>query len=61
MQYGLAKATEQASRRLDVPVTTAPDETPVKDATYLQPQREDATEALQSALALAAEDRKLVK
>jgi iron(III) transport system substrate-binding protein len=61
VQYGLAKATEQASRRLDVPVTTAPDETPVKDATYLQPQREDATEALQSALALAAEDRKLAK
>ncbi|HXR85693.1 MAG TPA: extracellular solute-binding protein [Stellaceae bacterium] len=61
VQYGLAKATEQASRRLDVPLTTAPDETPVKGATYLQPQREDATEALQSALALAAEDRKLVK
>jgi iron(III) transport system substrate-binding protein len=60
-QYGLAKATEQASRRLDAPVTTAPDETPVKGATYLQPQREDATEALQSALALAAEDRKLAK
>ena len=61
VQYGLAKATEQASRRLDVPLTTAPDETPVKGATYLQPQREDATEALQSALALAAEYRKLAK
>ena len=60
-QYGLAKATEQASRRLDLPVMTAPDETPVKGATYLQPQREDATEALQSALALAAEYRKNAK
>jgi hypothetical protein len=57
----LAKATEQASRRLDVPLMTAPDETPIKGAIYLQPQREDATEALQSALALAAEDRKLAK
>lgn len=61
VQYGLAKATEQASRRLDVPLTTAPDETPVKGATYLQPQREDATQALQSALALAAEYRKLAR
>jgi iron(III) transport system substrate-binding protein len=61
VQYGMAKATEQASRRLDVPVTTAPDETPIKDATYLQPQREDSTAALNAALALAAEDRKLVK
>ncbi|HEY1503026.1 MAG TPA: extracellular solute-binding protein [Stellaceae bacterium] len=61
VQYGLARATEQASRRLDVPLMTAPDETPIKGATYLQPQREDATEALQSALALAAEDRKLAK
>jgi ABC-type glycerol-3-phosphate transport system substrate-binding protein len=60
-QYGLAKATEQASRRLDLPVMTAPDETPIKGATYLQPQREDATPALQSALALAAEYRKLGK
>jgi iron(III) transport system substrate-binding protein len=61
VQYGMAKATEQASRRLDVPPTTAPDETPIKGAVYLQPQREDATQALQAALALAAEDRKLVK
>ncbi|HEX4194598.1 MAG TPA: extracellular solute-binding protein [Stellaceae bacterium] len=60
-QQGLAKATEQASRRLDVPVMTAPDETPVKGATYLQPQREDAAGTLQSALNLAAEDRKLGK
>ena len=61
VQYGLAKATEQASRRLDVPPTTAPDETPIKGATYLQPQREDMAQALNAALALAAEDRKLVK
>jgi iron(III) transport system substrate-binding protein len=61
VQYGMAKATEQASRRLDVPLTTAPDETPIKGATYLQPQREDATQALQAALALAAEDRKAVQ
>jgi iron(III) transport system substrate-binding protein len=60
VQYGMAKATEQASRRLDVPLTTAPDETPIKGAAYLQPQREDATQALQAALALAAEDRKAV-
>lgn len=61
VQYGMAKATEQASRRLDVPVTTAPDETPIKGATYLQPQREDSVQAMSAALALAAEDRKLVK
>ena len=61
VQYGMAKATEQASRRLDVPPTTAPDETPIKGATYIQPQREDSAPALSAALALAAEDRKLVK
>jgi ABC-type Fe3+ transport system substrate-binding protein len=61
VQYGMAKATEHASRRLDVPTTTAPDETPIKGATYLQPQREDSAQALQAALALAAEDRKLAK
>ncbi|HEY3920149.1 MAG TPA: extracellular solute-binding protein [Stellaceae bacterium] len=61
VQYGMAKATEQASRRLDVPPTTAPDETPIRGATYLQPQREDSMQAMNAALALAAEDRKLVK
>ena len=61
VQYGMAKATEQASRRLDVPPTTAADETPIKGASYLQPQREDSATALNDALALAAEYRKQAK
>lgn len=61
VQYRMAKALDQATRRLDTPPTAQPDETAIKGATYIQPQREDMAQALNAALALAAEDRKLVK
>lgn len=61
VQYRMAKALDQASRRLDLPPTAQPDETVIRGAKYLQPQREDSAPALNAALALAAEDRKLVK
>ena len=60
-QYAMAKALDQASRRIDIPPTTLPDETPLRDAVYIQPQRESTAPDLQAALALAAEDRKATK
>lgn len=60
-QYAMAKALDQASRRIDIPPTTLPDETPLRDAAYIQPQRESTAPDLQAALALAAEDRKATK
>jgi ABC-type Fe3+ transport system substrate-binding protein len=61
VQYAMAKATDQASRRRDVPQTTLPDETPVRGAAYIQPQREETAPALQAALSLVTEDRKIAK
>jgi iron(III) transport system substrate-binding protein len=61
MQEGMAKATEQASRRGDVPVTTQPDETPVKFAHYVQPQREDVTPAVRQTIQSIGEWRKAAK
>jgi hypothetical protein len=58
MQYGTAKATEQASRRQDVPIATQPDETPVKGAQYVQPQREDVAPAVRRTVQLVTELRK---
>jgi len=61
VQYDMAKATEQASRRQDVPITTRPDETPVKGAQYVQPQREDVAPAVRQTVQLVRELRKSTK
>jgi len=61
VQYGLAKAQEQNSRRLDVPSVASPDETAVPGADYLENQREEYQELAQSAVRLQAELRKQVK
>jgi ABC-type Fe3+ transport system substrate-binding protein len=58
VQYGMAKATEQASRRQDVPITTQPDETPVKGAQYVPPQREDVAPAVRQTVQFVTELRK---
>jgi ABC-type glycerol-3-phosphate transport system substrate-binding protein len=61
VQYGMAKATEQASRRQDVPITTQPDETPIKGAQYVQPQREDVAPAVRQTVQFVTELRKSAK
>jgi iron(III) transport system substrate-binding protein len=60
VQYELAKAMIQNSRRKDVPSVTLPGETAVPGATYLENQREEYDAAAQKARALAAEFRKEV-
>jgi len=57
----MARATEQASRRQDMPATSAPDETPVKGAQYVQPQREDVTLAVRQTVQLITEWRKAAR
>ena len=61
VQYGMAKATEQASRRQDVPPTSAADETPIRGAEYVQPQREDTTPAVRQTIQLINEWRKAAR
>jgi ABC-type glycerol-3-phosphate transport system substrate-binding protein len=61
VQYGMAKATEQASRRQDVPITTQPDETPIRGAQYVQPQREDVAPAVRQTVQFIGEIRKSAK
>jgi ABC-type glycerol-3-phosphate transport system substrate-binding protein len=61
MQYGMAKATDQASRRRDVPITTLPDETPIEGAQYVQPQREDVAPAVQQTVQFINELRRSAK
>jgi ABC-type glycerol-3-phosphate transport system substrate-binding protein len=61
VQYGMAKATDQASRRQDVPLTTLPDETPIKGAQYVIPQREDIAPAVQQTVQLINELRRSAK
>jgi iron(III) transport system substrate-binding protein len=61
VQEGMAKATDQASRRQDVPVTTQPEETPVKNAHFVQPQREDVAPAVRQTVQLISEWRKAAR
>lgn len=61
VQYGLAKAMVQNSRRKDVAAVTLPDETPIPGAEYLENQREEYDPAAQEARKLAAEFRKQVQ
>jgi len=61
VQYGLAKAMIQNSRRRDVPAVTPPDETAVPGATYLENQREEYVEKAQAARSLVAGYRKQVQ
>ena len=61
VQEGMAKATEQTSRRQDVPITTQPDETPIKGAHYVQPQREDTAPAVRQTVQSIGEWRKAAK
>jgi ABC-type glycerol-3-phosphate transport system substrate-binding protein len=55
---GLAKATGQRSRRLDVPTTTLPDETPERGAKYVMSQREENLDYLNSTGRFVTEIRK---
>jgi ABC-type Fe3+ transport system substrate-binding protein len=61
VQYGLAKAMIQNSRRKDVPAVTPPDETAVPGATYLENQREEYQGKAEAARKLVAEYRKEVQ
>jgi iron(III) transport system substrate-binding protein len=61
VQYGMAKATDQASRRRDVPVTTLPDATPEPGAHYIAPQREDNAASVQKTVQLINDIRKEAK
>ena len=61
VQYGLAKAMIQNSRRKDVPSVTLPDETAVAGATYLENQREEYDAAAKEQRRIAAELRKQVQ
>jgi ABC-type Fe3+ transport system substrate-binding protein len=61
VQEGMAKATEQTSRRQDVPITTQPDETPIKGAHYVQPRREDTAPAVRQTVQSIGEWRKAAK
>jgi ABC-type glycerol-3-phosphate transport system substrate-binding protein len=61
VQAGMAKATDQASRRRDLPTTTLPDATPVAGAHYLAPQREDAAAAVRQTVQMINDIRKEAK
>jgi iron(III) transport system substrate-binding protein len=61
VQIGMAKATDQASRRRDVPTTTLPDATPIPGAHYIAPQREDAAASVQQTVQMINEIRKKAK
>ncbi|HET7552472.1 MAG TPA: hypothetical protein VFK04_14375, partial [Gemmatimonadaceae bacterium] len=58
VQDGFAKATDQNSRRTDVPSVADADATPIPGAKYLSPQREEHVEALQDAVRFVTEVRK---
>ena len=45
----------------DVPVTTLPDETPIKGADYVIPQREDIAPAVRQTVQLIGDWRKAAK
>jgi iron(III) transport system substrate-binding protein len=61
VQYGLAKAQQQNSRRTDVPSVATPDETAVPGAEYLENQRQEYQPLAQEAIRLQAELRKQQK
>lgn len=61
IQYGLAKAQQQNSRRTDVPSVATPDETALPNAEYLENQREEYQPQAQEAIRLQAELRKQQK
>jgi hypothetical protein len=58
VQTGFAKATEQNSRRNDVPSVADADGTPVPGAHYVAPQAEENVPILDKALATVAAIRK---
>jgi iron(III) transport system substrate-binding protein len=58
VQHGFAKATEQNSRRTDVPSVADADGTPVRGAKYVAPQREENIAALNKAVDFVTEVRK---
>jgi iron(III) transport system substrate-binding protein len=61
VQAGYAKATEQNSRRVDVPSATDVDGTPLKGAKYISPQREENNEALDASVAMVDRIRKSMR
>ena len=61
VQAGFAKATEQNSRRVDVPSVADADGTPVPGAHYVSPQREENVRALDAAVAFVGEVRKSIR
>jgi len=61
VQYGLAKAQLQNSRRTDVPSVAPPDETALDGVDYLENQREEYQPQAQEAIRMQAELRKQQK
>jgi ABC-type Fe3+ transport system substrate-binding protein len=61
VQYGLAKAQLQNSRRTDVPSVAPPDETALDGVDYLENQREEFQPRAQEAIRIQAELRKQQK
>jgi ABC-type Fe3+ transport system substrate-binding protein len=60
-QEGYSHATDQASRRTDVPPTPEPDTIPVKGAKYITTQREDNEAALVRTVTFIEEVRKAAR
>jgi ABC-type Fe3+ transport system substrate-binding protein len=61
VQNGFAIATQQASRRTDVPHAGDPEAKPIPGATYITPQREENQPAQDKVLAFISEVKKSVK
>ena len=58
VQYALAKALDQDSRREDIPSTAEPDSVPIKGAKYIAPQREEMLGPLADSVKFIASVRK---
>jgi ABC-type Fe3+ transport system substrate-binding protein len=61
VQHGFAMATQQASRRTDVPHAGEPEAKPIKGAKYITTQREDNKAALDKTIAFIEEVRRNAK
>ena len=58
VQHGFSKATDQRSRRRDVPETAEPDSVPIPGAKYIVTQREENTDLQNETLRIIAEIRR---
>jgi ABC-type Fe3+ transport system substrate-binding protein len=61
VQHGFAKATDQRSRRTDVPETAEPDSIPVPGGKYITTQREENIEPQNETLRVIAEIRRAAR